>query len=47
MLPDKSYKAQINVDLKRFTRAAIWNEFWFGRESEDQTDLILKKGQFA
>ena len=34
---------QINVDLKRFKRAAIWNEFWFGRESEDQTDLIFKK----
>ena len=34
---------QINVDLKRFKRAAIWNEFWFDRESEDQTDLIFKK----
>ena len=34
---------QVNVDLKRFKRAAIWNEFWFGRESEDQKDLILKK----
>ncbi len=34
---------QVNVDLKRFKRAAIWNEFWFGREKEDQTDLIFKK----
>ena len=49
ILPDKIDMTQVNVDLKRFKRAAIWNEFWFGRESEDQTDLILKKekGQFA
>ena len=43
ILPEKNDMTLINVDLKRFKRAAIWNEFWFGRESEDQTDLILKK----
>ena len=43
ILPDKIDMTQVNVDLKRFKRAAIWNEFWFGRESEDQTDLIFKK----
>ena len=26
-----------------FKRALIWNEFWFCRESEDQTDMIFKK----
>ena len=43
ILPEKIDMTQINVDLKRFKRAAIWNEFWFDRESEDQTDLIFKK----
>jgi len=35
ILPEKIDMTQINVDLKRFKRAAIWNEFWFDRESED------------
>ena len=43
ILPEKIDMTQINVDLKRFKRAAIWNEFWFGRESEDHTDVIFKK----
>jgi hypothetical protein len=42
ILPDKIDMTQVNEDLKRFKRAAIWNEFWFGRESEDQKDLIFK-----
>ena len=43
ILPDKIDMTQVNVDLKSCKRAAIWNEFWFGRESEDLTDLIFKK----
>ena len=43
ILPEKIDMTQVNVDLKRFKRAVIWNEFWFGRENEDQTDLIFKK----
>ena len=34
---------QVNVDLKRFKRAEIWNKVCFSGKIKDQTDFILKK----
>lgn len=43
--PNKLDITQIVVDYKRFERAAIWQEFWFGREQEQAEKPIFKTPQ--
>ena len=35
ILPLKLDITQVLVDFNRFARAAIWQEFWYGREAGD------------
>ena len=35
VLPNKTDFTQLLVDCTKFERAAIWNEFWYGREGQE------------
>ena len=35
ILPIKLDLTQVLVDFKRFERSAIWHEFWYGREKDE------------
>ena len=34
---------QVNVDFKRYERAAIWTEFWFGQDKEPHDEPIFRQ----
>ena len=36
ILPKKLDLTQVLTDYKRFERSAIWHEFWYGRESDQE-----------
>ena len=36
LLPFKLDITQLLVDFNRFSRAVIWQEFWFGRDKEEE-----------
>ena len=35
ILPPKLDVTQVLTDFERFKRSMVWNEFWFGRETEE------------
>ena len=44
VLPIKLDITEVLVDFNRFARAAIWQEYWFGKEKDDNyTKSIFKK----
>ena len=36
VLPVKLDITQVLVDFNRFARAAIWHEYWFGRDRDEE-----------
>ena len=36
VLPHKLDSTQLLVDFNRFARSTIWQEYWFGKESEEK-----------
>ena len=36
---------QVHVDLRRFERTLIWQEFWFGREEQGNIEESIFKEQ--
>ena len=45
ILPKKLDITQIWVDMKRFERSCIWQEFWYGREDQQETQKPIFKLQ--
>ena len=46
IVPKKLDLTQVLVDFRRFERTMVWNEFWFGRDSEEkQKPRIFKKNR--
>ena len=43
VLPFKLDITQVLVDLNRFARSTIWQEFWFGREKENDFEKLIFK----
>ena len=43
ILPEKLDMTQVNVDFKRYERAAIWTEFWFGQDKETHDEPIFRQ----
>ena len=45
ILPKKLDITQIWVDMKRFERSCIWQDFWYGREDQQETKKPIFKLQ--
>ena len=46
VLPVKLDITQVLVDFNRFARSAIWHEYWFGRDKDEQCSKpIIKSHQ--
>ena len=43
VLPNKTDFTQLLVDCTKFERAAIWNEFWYGREGQETKEKPIFK----
>ena len=43
ILPDKIDVTQLLVDCKKYERALIWTEFWYGKDDETMKEQFLFK----
>ena len=43
VLPIKLYITEVIVDFNRFARAAVWQEYWYGKEKDDNYQKSIFK----